>query len=155
MASGNKNKPAKPDAKANAPTSATPPESAEQKRGPGRPPGSPNVDYDICVTLPPKCRKCGSTEFGPRQHVKTRKHNGTVGGHAYNTVSNYRCRCANPKCNQATFLAVYRMVPPASEEAGFDEPGDSDSDAAGDELIEDDDDALDLDDILAEETAGT
>jgi hypothetical protein len=99
----------------------------EAKGDAGRPAGSPNRDYAVTQAIAPRCNKCDGTEFSPRQHVITRRHCGTAPDRKpYNMIGNYRHRCLG--CGQWNVLILYQMIPEASEEAGYEEPGDGEED---------------------------
>lgn len=99
---------------------------------PGRPPGSPNHDYDVIQEIPPKCLKCGSTKRTrvPGSKIVERRIEGvTAGGEAYNLVRHVPKRC---ECGQRIIVRSYHLV----DELPFEPPQPSKSEIPIDQVVE-------------------
>lgn len=88
------------------------------KRKPaGRPPGSPNYEYQPVVEIPPSCLKCGCTEFETvGKPPIIRPLTGSKNGHIYNRVVWTDKRCTN--CGQRTRITSYqKTIAPSNKTA--------------------------------------
>lgn len=77
----------------------TPPKpQPEATKGSGRPPGSPNAQYDEVEVQVVACRRCGSTERSPYFGIRRFPYCGEKDGRPYNRIVWRSCRCL--QCGQ-------------------------------------------------------
>jgi hypothetical protein len=76
------------------------------KKKTGRPKGSKTRTYDVVTHIPPKCRKCGSTELSavPGAQPIVRDICGTIHGDSYDRVIWRRKQCV---CGQLVEVRTY------------------------------------------------
>lgn len=81
----------------------------------GRPPGTPNRDYDAGQAMPSSCPKCRSTASKVLRKMTTLHQKGEQNGQAYNLVDLHRVQCTS--CGQCRIDRTFRFEPPAEAAA--------------------------------------
>ena len=80
-------------------------------RKPGRPKGSKNKTRQVVAVVPPRCKKCGSTDRTPYMgHRRVMQRAGTApDGKPYNRITWRDTKCL--ACNQVRVDLIYENVP--------------------------------------------
>lgn len=79
----------------------------------GRPPGTPNKDYDEVVATPTACLRCDSTERSPYYDRQELDYAGEHDGRPFNRIVWRACSCL--QCGQHRRDKSYELVEPAEE----------------------------------------
>lgn len=107
---------------ATARSKASPKKTAKKKTGTRK--GSPNRDYEVIVTVPKRCPRCGGTSFEavPGAQPVVRHQKGVApDGEPYNRIVWRKQRCTNPACRQYISRRSFEFHPQ-------DEPAPAESD---------------------------
>jgi hypothetical protein len=83
--------------------------SGDNPKGPGRPPGQPNHEYDLADHEAPRCRKCAGTHLRVLKRLPDRSHCGTIDGRPYTRIEFRRTQCTD--CRSVQILRTYVHTP--------------------------------------------